>query len=232
VTIRATAMVLACVIALGATAVGFVMAPGIMARAPSSADPSPELITPAQSTNTTAKTDIELHPNREAKRDRLSLALAATDPRFSESMPATPGDLMRESFDAISAFNNPSPEGAGTASPEADKKAPGSPIAHIRNPLLNDAQIDSIKKRLKLTPAQDKYWPPVRTALYGLITSHEAKRRKAGRNKTVPIDPASGEVTRLRSAAGSLFTQLRADQKRELQMLARIIGLDTALAKL
>jgi hypothetical protein len=42
----------------------------------------------------------------------------------------------------------------------------------------------------------------------------------------VPIDPEAEEVQQLKSAAMPLLFQLREDQKREVRMLARLIGLE------
>ena len=60
---------------------------------------------------------------------------------------------------------NATAERAATKPAAAPRAAPTRPGA-----LLNDAQIASIKSRLKLTPEQQRHWPAVEAALQ---TSHE-----------------------------------------------------------
>ena len=232
--IRTTAVVLVCAIAIGAAAAGFVAA-GVPLSAPSG-----ETVHEAseQSANRSLKTDVEIHANREAKDDRLILVppVAPVVPavRFA-NRPATPGELMHESFAAIAMPQTPLARYTALPPvlPDAEPlPGPKSPIDDIRNPLLNDAQIESIRKRLKLTPAQDRLWPAVRSALHDVILAHAARQKKARRGESVALDPASAEIGRLKAAALPLLAQLRADQKRELNMLAHIIGLGSALARL
>jgi hypothetical protein len=96
--------------------------------------------------------------------------------------------------------------------------------------LLSDMQIDAIKARLKLTPEQERGWPAVETALRGLA-AHLHDVKKAG---GVPTDlPAEAdEFVKLKAAATPFFAQLNADQKRELKMLAHLIGLGKVVAQL
>lgn len=228
---RATAVVLVCAIALGAVALGLATA-GVIPSAP------PQDVARAaadQAATRALKADVEIHANRESKEDRLTLAPAvepvAPAVRFVD-LPSTPGDLLRESFAAIALPQTPPERYAALPPVLPAPAAPKSPIRDLRNPLLNDAQIESVRKRLKLTPAQDKLWPAVRNALHDVILAHAARQKKARRGESVALDPASPEIGRLKAAALPLFAQLRADQKRELNMLAHIIGLESALARL
>lgn len=226
VTMKTTALVLACTVALAAAAAGYVMA-GLP-----SPDAAPARKSAAPSVNRDGKTDAEFHPNREAKQDRLALAPASIHPGLPAEPPATPADILRSGFDAVNQPTTPLQTYAALPPTLPAPAPPKSPIAHIRNPLLNDAQIASIHKRLKLTAAQEKLWPGVVAALHGVISEHAAKQKQARRGATVSLDPASATVMRLKSAALPLLAQLREDQKREVRMLARIIGLEAALAKL
>lgn len=235
VAIRTTAVVLVCALAVGAAALGFAMAGATLSASPE-AEAVPDA--GAQTANRMRKADVEIHANREAKEDRLRLAVpvAAVAPpvRFA-NLPATPSDRLHESFAAIALPRTPLQRYAAlppTLPDAAPLPALKSPLDDIRNPLLNDAQIESIRKRLKLTPAQDKLWPAVRRALHEVIIAHAAKQKRARRGESIALDPASEEVRHLKAAALPLFAQLRADQKRELNMLARIIGLEAALARL
>ena len=92
--------------------------------------------------------------------------------------------------------------------------------------LLDDKQIASIKQRLRLSAAQEKYWPPVERALKDLVLMlHEQRRRPVE-----TLDPDNETVKRLLAAAGPFLKQLRPDQKNEIQSLARMAGLAGAIA--
>jgi hypothetical protein len=92
--------------------------------------------------------------------------------------------------------------------------------------LLSDAQIASIKERLKLSPDQEYYWPSVENALHAIAHRIQANRRADPHATGVSIDPDSPEVQELKSAAMPLLFGLREDQKREVRSLARLIGLE------
>jgi hypothetical protein len=101
--------------------------------------------------------------------------------------------------------------------------------------LFNDAQLASIKARLKLTPSQEQYWPPVESALrdIGLRAAHAAVRKTDPRGSQVrvaEIDPNGEEVQRLKSAAFPLIMSMNEDQKREVRMLAQVMGLQQVAA--
>jgi len=228
---RATAAVLVGAIVLGAVALGLATA-GVGPAAPVT-DIAED--TAQQNANRAIKADIEIHANREAKASRLILVEPVVPGIRFIDRPATRRDTLHESFALIDLPSTPLQRFAALPPvlPDSDGlPAPKSPLDTIRNPLINDAQIESIRKRLKLTPAQDKLWPAVRRALHDLVIAHAARQKKARRGETLAIDPDSPEIGRLKAAALPLFAQLRADQKRELTMLARIIGLEAALARL
>jgi hypothetical protein len=104
---------------------------------------------------------------------------------------------------------------------------PKSPV------LFNDAQLASIKARLKLTREQEQYWPQVEQALraisWRIATQQDAKRPVRG-NQAQMIDPGSPEVQRLKSAAFPLIMSMREDQKREVRQLAHTMGLSQVAA--
>jgi len=90
--------------------------------------------------------------------------------------------------------------------------------------LLDDQQIAAIKARLKLTAAQEKYWPPVESALREVISAMHVTRRQPS-----SMDADNDAVKRLMAAAGPFLAQLRADQKSQIQSLMRLAGLGTQL---
>lgn len=95
--------------------------------------------------------------------------------------------------------------------------------------LFNDAQLASIKARLRLTRDQEAYWPQVEQALraisWRLATQRNARGVVRGRQPAQMIDPNSPEVARLKSAAFPLIMSMREDQKQEVRQLAHTMGL-------
>jgi hypothetical protein len=101
--------------------------------------------------------------------------------------------------------------------------------------LFNDAQLASIKNRLKLTGDQQQYWPAVESALrdIGLRAARDlahAGNTHGGASHAAAIDPDSTEVQRLKSAAFPLIMSMNDDQKREVRTLAQVMGLDRVAA--
>jgi hypothetical protein len=90
--------------------------------------------------------------------------------------------------------------------------------------VLNDAQIASIKRRLNLTPDQERMWPSVEAALRNL--SYAKKGGHDAAQAVASIDPTSPDVQNLKSAAMPLIMSFSGDQMRELQSISRVAGLD------
>ena len=115
------------------------------------------------------------------------------------------------------------------ATPRAPERRPAAKPAPRKNDgLFNDAQLVSIKQRLRLTSDQEYYWPQVEAALRAI--SYKVAKQSGGKivgSKAVAaIDPNSSEVQQLKSAAIPLIMSMREDQKREVRALARLMGLD------
>lgn len=94
--------------------------------------------------------------------------------------------------------------------------------------LFNDAQLVSIKARLRLTPDQEQYWPAVEEALRAIswrLATRQDSRRPVRGHQAQMIDPGSPEVARLKSAAFPLIMSMRADQKEQVRQLAHTMGL-------
>ena len=105
-------------------------------------------------------------------------------------------------------------------------KAAAKPPVQKSYALLSDIQIAGIKERLRLSSAQESYWPPVENALRAVARKIHATRQANPNASGMPIDPEAEEVQQLKSAAMPLLFQLREDQKSEVRSLARIIGLE------
>jgi hypothetical protein len=89
---------------------------------------------------------------------------------------------------------------------------------------FNEAQLASIKTRLKLTPAQQPYWPPLESALRAI--QWRRSEDKAARNTHKSLDLDGEQVQRLAAAATPLVMRLRADQKEEVRTLLHLMGME------
>jgi hypothetical protein len=127
---------------------------------------------------------------------------------------------------------SPSSPALGPAKTQSPGKA--SPAQHRRSfgrldSVFNDAQIASIKGRLKLTREQERMWPPVETALRNLSYAKAAMAQNHSArdgDRITYIDLDGPQVQELKSAALPLITRLSEDQKRELRSLAHLMGLN------
>jgi hypothetical protein len=194
--------------------------------------------------------DQPLVSNKEGKKDRLAiatLALASFEPPKAEvqaqvepqaqtqdqtqTQTQTPvlTEPLRQAYASTAPADVGVPKLAEPAAP-AKPKAAAKPQPQKNYALLSDVQIAGIKERLKLSSAQESYWPPVETALRAVARKIHAKRQVDPGATSVPIDPESEEVQQLKSAAMPLLFQLREDQKSEVRSLARIIGLEKVAA--
>jgi hypothetical protein len=178
----------------------------------------------------TASVAIEIESpvsNKQAKGDKLLVAAAATTAAEAPT-PALATEPLRQAFAATPSTEieglkiaNSSPQPAPPKPKVAAKPPAQKPYA-----LLSDAQIASIKERLKLSSYQESYWPAVENALRAVARKIHASRQADPNGTGAIIDPESAEVQQLKSAAMPLLFQLREDQKREVRSLARLIGLE------
>jgi hypothetical protein len=105
----------------------------------------------------------------------------------------------------------------------APKPAPRS------NAVLNESQIAGIKKRLALTPDQERYWPAVEAELRKMEYS---KKSPQGGSRMASIDMSKMDVEGLKSAGFPLVMSFSDDQRRELKSLAHLLGLESVMAGL
>jgi hypothetical protein len=102
--------------------------------------------------------------------------------------------------------------------------------------LATSVNIDRIKSVLKLTPAQERFWPAVESALRDL-GRHQAQPEQAGfvrriSRRVVSIVLNSAAVQRLAAAARPLIAALDDEQKRAAVGLAHEMGLGPVVAAL
>jgi len=93
------------------------------------------------------------------------------------------------------------------------------------NAVLNDSQIASIKRRLALTPDQERYWPAVEAELRKM----EYKKGQGG-TRTAAVDMSKVDVDGLKSAGFPLVMSFSDDQRRELKSLAHLLGLENVMS--
>jgi hypothetical protein len=169
--------------------------------------------------------------NSEAKEDRLAVMIPSMDSgNFATSAAApAPSYSVAALNSAAAELSKPhaEPRKPAAASPDKTKRVDRQKL------LLDDAQIASLRTRLKLTPTQEEFWPAVEVTLRDVIRAHARKSRKSHPHGVAPqIDVNSAEVQQLISAAMPLIVRLSEEQKREVRALARIIGLETVASKI
>jgi hypothetical protein len=169
---------------------------------------------------------------------------------WTEAADAAPMTLAFASADASLTLLDPTPIyplGTESASPASDEAAEGpQPVAllaasapakpaiaaargsaHRSNAVLNDSQIASIKRRLNLTPDQQRYWPAVEAELRKM----EYKKDQKG-SRTAAVDMSKVNVQGLKSAGYPLIMSFNDDQRRELNSLAHLLGLESVMSSL
>src|SRR6266481_9327138 len=233
--------VLACLVILGGAGVGG-LAAGFNARAGLS--PKPASSTVASSTIVAAVGDIA--PADLAPSDSVNLRFPA-DWADAEVEPVSRMVALASADSGITLFS-PRPTYAATdadapvmveatpkpAAPAAPAKvalasAVAKPPAKPRsNLVLNDSQMAGIKKRLNLTPEQERYWPAVEAELRKM----EYTRKSQGNSRTASIDMSKLNVEGLKSAGFPLVMSFSDDQRRELRSLAHLLGLENVMAGL
>jgi hypothetical protein len=102
---------------------------------------------------------------------------------------------------------------------------PTSP-PNARDGVFNDAQLASIKARLRLTADQQPLWEPVEAALRAIRWSHVGKSSARSEHSGRVLDPDAETLSRLKNVARPLLITFRPDQKDEVRALARLMGLE------
>jgi hypothetical protein len=170
------------------------------------------------------------------------LALFNSQPTLpSSTMPApapsaAPQSAAQPALMQVAALTPPSlPDETQAAQPEpvlpavrvtAVRSHPPAVPHVVRRPgyMFDDAQLVAIKRRLHLTPDQERMWPAVEEALRNLPADREREARWAG--ATGAVDPDSPQVQDLKSAAIPLLMSFSDEQKDEVRNLVHSMGLD------
>jgi|SRR5215467_7763425 len=135
--------------------------------------------------------------------------------------------------------SEPAQQPAEAAKPEPPKTQAANVVARRvkgrSSNVLNDAQIASIKRRLNLTAEQQRMWPAVEDALRKIVYTKSAMdpqgHTPAGGARMAYVDPDSAEIQQLKYAALPLIMRLNDEQKREIKMLAYVMGLESVTSQ-
>jgi hypothetical protein len=187
---------------------------------------APPALTVAVATSLQAESDLfrpaaMVPPEQPSQFEQPTIATAA--PPAGEQRVVQTASLESIAPPANASASPPRTTAAAKASP-----APAHLAAANRNGyILDDAQIAGIKKRLHLTPDQERMWPAVEAALRNVAykRTQQAAARGGGRNVQVAaVDPQA--VEGLKSAAVPLIMSFSSEQKEEVRNLAHVMGLD------
>jgi hypothetical protein len=172
-------------------------------------------------------------------------AETAAEPAASPAPPVTlasadPGMLFspQPTYAANDAANpnmieaKAAPAAAAPAAPPPPKVAVASLMPKPKpkprsNAVLNDSQLASIKRRLNLTPEQERYWPAIEAELRKMEYT-----KSQGGSRTASIDMSKVNVDGLKSAGFPLVMSFSDDQRRELKSLTHLLGLESVMAGL
>jgi len=160
-------------------------------------------------------------------------AFASADTTFSLFDPTPVYPVSTETTASVSAQSSLPPQTASVTQPVASapaKLAAAVPVrlAHRSNAVLNESQIASIRRRLNLTPDQERYWPAVEAELRKMEYKKDPK--SAHGTRTAGIDMSKVNVEGLKSAGLPLVMSFNEDQKQELRSLAHLLGLENVMS--
>ncbi len=225
--------IVACLAILGVAGVGG-LAAGFMARAGLTPEPSSAIAA------TIAATIAQMSPSdtvdlrfpadwTEAAADAAPrmLAFASADGGMTLFSPK-PIYPLTEAKDLPPVVQTPAkPKPAMALASASSKPVVAKQPPYRSNAVLSDSQIASIKKRLALTPDQERYWPAVEAELRKM---EYLKDKSAQGTRMAQVDVSKVDVEGLKSAGFPLVMSFSDDQRRELKSLAHLLGLESAMA--
>jgi len=224
--------VLACIAVLGAAAVGGLVA-GFNAR---------EGLSPQPASSTVVAAIADMAPSdcvnlrfpadwTDAAVEPVSrmLALASADSGDISLFSPRPTYAATDAEAPVMVEATPKPAPPAAPAKVALASATAKPAKPRSNHVLNESQIASIKKRLNLTPEQERYWPAVEAELRKMEYD---KKSTSGGSRMASIDMSKVNVEGLKSAGYPLVMSFSDDQRRELKSLAHLLGLESAMAGL
>lgn len=177
--------------------------------------------------------DMPTLPDDEADVASDESAAQVTDAQAADAQPDSRLSQVENEPLATTAVLPPVRAASVDSAAPAPKPVAARPVAKPARPasVLSDAQIAVFKRRLKLSPNQQSYWPAIEASLRDVVRQIDDANRRA-RGGAVPVDVTTPEVERLKNAAIPLLMQMRPDQKAEVVALAHTIGMDEIAAML
>jgi hypothetical protein len=105
-----------------------------------------------------------------------------------------------------------------------------SSVSSTRERRVEDGEGRHAGGAANLTPEQEKMWPAVEAALRKIVYTKNAMSpgvpaAQPGGERMAYIDPTSADVQQLKYAALPLIKRLNDDQRREVKMMAYVMGL-------
>ena len=138
---------------------------------------------------------------------------------------------------AVHAASAPAAAAAASAQPKlalasatTKPAVAAAPKPRRSNAVLNESQLVSIKKRLNLTPDQERYWPAVEAELRKMEYTKTADNKSTQGTRAASIDISKVDVQGLKSAGFPLVMSFSDDQRRELRSLAHLLGLESVMS--
>jgi hypothetical protein len=156
------------------------------------------------------------------------ITLFDPDPIYRIASAAEPAPAAPVAKPLVAVQNASAAPAKVTLASASSKPAPAK-AAHRSNAVLNESQIASIKRRLNLTPDQERYWPAVEAELRKMEYRKDASSKSS---RTASIDMSKVDIDGLKSAGFPLVMSFSDDQRRELKSLAHLLGLDNVMAGL
>jgi hypothetical protein len=221
-----------CLAIIGGAGVGG-LAAGFNVRAGLSPQPSTTVVAsiakmaPAETVGLRFPADWA-EPSSEPAAPKVTLASAdpgmlfSPQPTYAANEAANPNMIETKAAPAAAApAAAPPPKVAVASLMPKPKPKPRS------NAVLNDSQLASIKRRLNLTPEQERYWPAIEAELRKMEYT-----KSSGGSRTASIDMSKVNVDGLKSAGFPLVMSFSDDQRRELKSLTHLLGLESVMAGL
>jgi hypothetical protein len=192
----------------------------------------------------TDSADTQAMPGQEMS-PRDAVAAAATvrpePPRFEPRIPAELLVAPPSVTSRLPSLPDPLPlraETTGSVAPTASppaviptpKKRPAQAARKIEPVDTPGAQIARIKSALKLTAAQERYWPAVEAALRDIVVQMSREATGGGPQSRVAASVDPDRIQRLTSAAMPLLMTFDEAQRREVRRIARNMGLEDVAA--
>ena len=159
----------------------------------------------------TPDSSIANSSSAEVSRPRPSSVRSGPPPQLVTASLELPTEALAYADDPPARADSPSPVPAKRAVQAPHPAASPGP-ASPSNAVLNNAQLVSIRERLKLTSYQSQLWPPVESALRDITWQGHSKAASnaASGGHGGSIDPNSPSVQRLKSAAFPLIMKFSA----------------------